>query len=75
MPSSWVGAYACDAYPVTAAYSSPSVYVRLYFRSLFLVGAEPVIDRPATMMFPSGAEYVSMAFRRLSLSSASAWPS
>ncbi len=75
MPSSWVGAYACEAYPVTAAYSSPSVYVRLYLRSPVFVGAEPVTDRPPTMMFPSGAEYVRIAFRRLSLPSASARPS
>lgn len=60
---------------MTAAYSSPSVYVRLYARSLPFVRAEPVIDSLTTMMFPSGSAYVLIALRRLSWSSASAVPS
>lgn len=60
---------------MTAAYRLPSVYVRLYLRSLPFVCAEPVIARPATMMFPSGFAYCSIAFRRLFLLSASALPS
>ena len=60
---------------MTAAYSAPSSYVRLYARSPLFVGAEPVTALPPTMMLPSGSLYSAIVFRRLSLSSASAWPS